>query len=548
MPTFTDLAPELILLTANELPTSSLAALSITSRQLRPLIEPLLYGSIQWRFLQDFKAVSFAQDSDEADDNDRRFMAFVHTILKRPDLASHVARLRLELEADYCRNAYKLEIPVQDQLALSHLIKEMSLPNEEIMLEGLKGGSLDVVTAVLVSRLHNLKILEVEHSLVRFFNLFGDMLSFLGAGPSLSLAHLTKPSLVKVRFYNWNLDEIKNVRLKGTLKPIYSLFEMPSLESISINLPEPIDDWKLKTSLGNSRIVLNNLRTLRLLNSQASVDTLGYILAVTPRLEVLEYNFVQDLDDLWYDRNYECGHHDEWGLLSTVLRKVSSTLECLTVSVSFHYLEDYKEPDVEQDWVGEVWKRRGKMGPLRAFTKLWRLEIPTAVLLGYQRDTNPGQLFASLPPNIEELCLRDDLINMWFEYGYQWSPWESNVRGSELNSSFSETCDPSPILAQLERCLAQCSNTASGNEALSCLNTLILKQSRNRLWPDPFRTQLKLLVNRAGIVGKIQIRQGDAYDQVDIAKVIELDLEDDPDAETARFFDERSKSLSRVYL
>jgi hypothetical protein len=117
-----------------------------------------------------------------------------------------------------------------------------------------------------------------------------------------------------------------------------------------------------------------------------------------------------------------------------------------------------------------------------------------------------------------------------------------------LNSSFSETCDPSPILAQLEHCLAQCSNTSSGNEALSCLNTLILKQSRNRLWPDPFRTQLKLLVNRAGIVGKIQVRQGDAYDQIDTAKVMELDLEDDPDAENARFFDERSQSLSRVYL
>ena len=184
-------------------------------------------------------------------------------------------------------------------------------------------------------------------------------------------------------------------------------------------MPEPKEFiWRASISSSN----LPNLGTLRLLNSKASVKTLSAIPAITPNLHTLEYNFVQGLGKVIFGEFYNERHYDEWADFTSALTQVQDTLRDLTISLAYYCCEGSDVQELDLEWVDRLWERRGYMGSLRSFSKLERLEIPLPVLLGWNPDFSCKKLRDVLPSSLKELCLRDDLVDMYKGCTYPWTP------------------------------------------------------------------------------------------------------------------------------
>lgn len=127
-------------------------------------------------------------------------------------------------------------------------------------------------------------------------------------------------------------------------------------------------------------------------------DHLEHLLAVTPNLSHLEYNFHSEIQDT--DSSLTTFSADA---LSIAIARVKATLEVLRVSVHFYHAYNCKTYDSELEPNIE-----GILGSLGEFTKLRELEAPFALLLG--RCPAYGASGAGeLPPNLQHITFRDDM-------------------------------------------------------------------------------------------------------------------------------------------
>ena len=192
----------------------------------------------------------------------------------------------------------------------------------------------------------------------------------------------------------------------------------------------------------------------------------------------------------------------------------------MTISVAYFYDEDNEAEgeNVDIEWVDGLWERRGWMGSLQSFTKLKRLEIPLPVLLGWKPDFQSKKLRDVLPRHLKELCLRDDLVDLYEGGTYPWTPWDSDLQ-YDLDILFEKTVDCSPVITQLKDYLTP--STLPQSDVHPALEMLILKQIQGRYWPQPDVCEVSQLCREAEMTG---ILLGQATNWGD--EVLELTVHD----------------------
>src|SRR4051794_19326894 len=119
---------------------------------------------------------------------------------------------------------------------------------------------------------------------------------------------------------------------------------------------------------------------------------------------------------------------------------------------------------------------------------------------------------------------------MWFEWRYEWTPWVCNVVGGRLYESFQQTCDASPLLSHLTEYLRQTRYQVTMDGRLS-LETLVLKQPKDRQWPVVWRRKFQDLTSSYGLVGKIHVQLSNDY----VKKIIR---DEEAGYEKFRYFNE----------
>jgi hypothetical protein len=443
MATLTSLSPELLIPIIEHLDNDSRLALLFTNKTFAPFINPGLYHTTSHSL------------SDTAYPT-----KWFRTLNSRPDLAVLVKRVQFRRELSFIACTFDIAL------------QESPRPREVIQLP----------------KLPQLQVLAIEYSSLSTWTFK------VGNGGRWSEFGNLKQIIFR------NEEDYLAMGYTPNFEMLFPVFHVSSLESIEIVLPEPVTPEELHWTENLSQYSLPNLGALHLLNSQASSKTLSKILAITPNLHTLEYNFVQNLDKVRRHSDHNEVHNEEWGDLTTALLQVKGSLIHLAISVSYFYLES---EDYTVDWtigLAGLWQRRGWMGSLQSMTKLERLEIPLPVLLGWNPDPS-RKLRDVLPNNLRELRLRDDLVDWWFEgeTTYSWTPWETRFSG-DPDSHFRETVDCSPVIEQLRDYLIPSTRLHSTIEPLA-LERLSFEQIQGRIWPKSFVTKVGELCREADIEG-----------------------------------------------
>jgi hypothetical protein len=206
----------------------------------------------------------------------------------------------------------------------------------------------------------------------------------------------------------WRLDSHPDYVTRGTysvfdnLAMILSFLYLPLLET-AVFFTGPVEHkvfaWPSPTPPCASA-----LKSLTLHNCEMGMRSLGEVLRVTPNLEYLLYDFYGDVGPSAYFTLPAQGYNTH---LHEALCHLRRTIKELVVKYHF--------------WSEESWPRFSNgfdpIGSFQKFHQLERLSLPSALLLGWTPNAAP-QLADILPPTLQSLALRDDLV---LAHGYPWS-------------------------------------------------------------------------------------------------------------------------------
>ena len=219
-------------------------------------------------------------------------------------LASHVQRLRITEELydgrDSIDEPFTLNsISYSDLERFQNTITAdlSDFPYIRHLQLGIELKDLDSLMAIFLSGLNNLRSLQLNYSIAFRLQLTGHLLKhykskFLRMD---EIAVWNNDGRVAAQSMHWDSRDFPH--------PFLVLpFTMQTMKTIEMVLPDPgyrfiFNELTVERFRSPEAAIIDNLlclTTLRLLNSQASVDAVGQILDYTPNLEVLEYNFVQE--------------------------------------------------------------------------------------------------------------------------------------------------------------------------------------------------------------------------------------------------------------
>jgi len=239
-----------------------------------------------------------------AHDDSHRIVLLFRSICENPRLISHVQRLRVTAKLDKPTNSLGIysktnTISQSDfQLFQDTITADLSdFPHLQKLERSFGAKSVDALLAVLLSRLNNLRALEFHYSKILRLQLTGCLLK-----------HYKSDFTRMHEFSVWIEDrEMAPDSLKwdfdyGRTRDLLTFpFVIPTMKTIEIALPSVRKRFPsglmvvpLPFPKAIGMVALWYLRTLRLLDSQATVGTVGLILKHTPNLEIFEYNFIQE--------------------------------------------------------------------------------------------------------------------------------------------------------------------------------------------------------------------------------------------------------------
>ncbi|PWI66053.1 hypothetical protein PCL_05531 [Purpureocillium lilacinum] len=490
MPGLVSLPVELLQEVLSLLEDDALCALCGTCQTLRAYAEPFLYESITYTFYSNDD-----KDIPGPPSIDGLFTA----IWRRPELAAYVKRAYFVVTGDSLYFDTELrELPPSEEHVDSWVeaILDLDESLQDRISEEVVSGNVGALTAVLLSRLHNLEVLEMDFTVPCSSDAIADVLK-ASASPSTSGNASGFQQLEELRVIN-NRDG-RVLRYDDSQSIPDALLHLPNLREAEIILQEPV-----AAPPAEDPILLNNLTRLSILNAGASPKDLASILKFTPQLETLEYFLGQDFEELKNDRRYRCEYRNEWAAFAEAVSTVAGSLKELIISVDWAHIDDYPPEDMDTDWVNGIWERRGRIGSLKSLVCLKRLEVPIVALLGWEPSTAPDRLQDILPMGLRELCLRDDLID---EHHYRWTRWQHFVIGRNLAQSFHDTCNPTDLLERLRRYLDAVGTELESDSARKFgLESLVLKAQLNRVWPDKYLEQLRMMSQAAGVSATVRMR------------------------------------------
>ena len=318
---------------------------------------------------------------------------------------------------------------------LEKAIRSMKLSEDKqgLMLGGL--GELDLIIALIIVNCPNLKVLRLGvNFLHRNTFLTNTLHHFLGleAGSSTcALAKLEKVYLAK-DMLGWFrvVEEPVVIPLSSCLPffylPSLEIFSMPPTDRLLVSTsPSPPTEWPTTTP------PISAIRRLDLHSTRVKPASLAFILAQTPHLENLRYNYCCN------DGMLDCTG------LRSALDFVSGTLTELIIAFEIYEYESCEEEHVPSSWRKDDRWNIGVEGPgsLAPLSRLTTLEIALGVLLGRKRDDVGLGLEDVLPSGLEEICVRDDCMRDW---GMRWEDEETIEEvGRWLKSKSRKTCTPS---------------------------------------------------------------------------------------------------------
>jgi hypothetical protein len=358
------------------LSNQDLIQLSQTSKSFRYEFQPLLFKrvSLQW----------------VANTIPPPISGFLEAILRSPQNAEMVQELRLSAKGyerwkkpklDYVNNAAKALLDmVLHNMHTSGLLDENTQADHNL---------LDIVITTIIVHCPNLKVLHIGTEflhknvfLPRVLQRLDDVRHGIATHSYKVLRKVEEVSLLPECSYG-----------SGSPWPEFPFASyLPFLRSPSLKtVTGRFSDCELSSDVWPTRdLPMHALRKLDLRETPVGSSTLTSLLAQTPRLESLQYDYLS-------------GSRDGIHLLSCTqlrdaLRSIAGTLVNLTIS----------SPHSSHEGIGS----------LRFLENLTKLEIPLSILLGWQNEAGL-RLAVALPASLKDLCLRDDNIDckgmMWWE-------------------------------------------------------------------------------------------------------------------------------------
>ncbi|KAM6540407.1 hypothetical protein FALCPG4_002124 [Fusarium falciforme] len=390
-----DFPTEVQLAIAELLPLCDLSALSMTSKGLRHLTEPLIYSSIRmtWTF-QDHPTI----------------MLLLRTILERPELGSHIRRLKLDGEGFLPPS--RQWIP-QNPAALPDIVllqvEKLSRAADSAGAEENTGswvheaqsGSPNAVVAFLLSLLQNLEWLSLSCNWTNEIKYIGLVFrsalcktAMDGLPPRLpvyeSLKHVELAPRVDTDHF---LDP------ENTLDAL-SLFYLPNIEHLSVCIDNPIEfSWPCSTP--PNPLLLTSLELDRIRETR-----LEPLLSALKNLRKLQYNwfYQADMDPKVSNRVVKL---DTMAAALAVLRDTLTELTITGETQPALSMGEYDPPDITF---------QGSLGQLSQLHMLKRMNIPWVFVMGMTKPS-PGRIGSILPPSLEDLELA---AHVWCTDDNEW--------------------------------------------------------------------------------------------------------------------------------
>ncbi|KAF2438519.1 hypothetical protein P171DRAFT_491184 [Karstenula rhodostoma CBS 690.94] len=271
---------------------------------------------------------------------------------------------------------------------------------------------LDMIIVTVIASCQNVKVLRLDvdflHQNTFLPKALGHLLNTDSGSMPTTHGAFTKLTSVQLDPTNviWNSNG--KDRIEYPLTSYLPFFYLPSLETFSAPLSDRRDIHKKRASDQSPRKwpasppPVFTLRTLKLCRTLADPVTLTFLLAQTPYLESLTYDFHRNGTML-----FDCVQ------LRCALHSVAATLRSLTISYEVFATEAYEYTDMSEYLVNHQ-----GLGSLHFLSHLTNLEIALPILLGW-KDTAGLRLAAALPASLDTFCLRDDCMdymnNVWWE-------------------------------------------------------------------------------------------------------------------------------------
>ena len=352
----------------------------------------------------------------------RRLFLLIRAVLNNPKRTSHIQHVHLLSDQKVAPTQFwKSPVCATDNTKdiisfkdivqwASTIIEHAKFPDGQVWVQELEDGNPYAYVSVLLSQLHDLRSLHLDHSFIWQSGFPGLMLHH--ALFSLETTSLSKFNFVTDVDYGGNVrraaiveDVNENLEEEGypSCNPGQFLpwFYLPSLQSLSL--------WartKKILDAPEDRPDLSQLRHLALIRTTLQEDQLPGLLSLCPSLKVLHLGMA-------YKWRREIALQNGSAIVQA-LKSVSGSVTNLSFGL------EYYPPNEFWSWLqhGEEDLSTPFYGILNEFPNLHYIEFPITLLVGWS--TKPwSDLSSALPKTIERLCLRGDyeplVENGWHE-------------------------------------------------------------------------------------------------------------------------------------
>ena len=388
--------------------TADLSALSRASKTLRSTIEPYLYCKIGWLWDD---GIPWKPELYHPP-----IHLLVRSILNRPSLAQHVKTLTFRGDDCFTGNLWRsapaltskrcrksiwgtkgIDASFRYQEFESLMTAALFLSSPEwrlIWLEELVLGDVDILVAVLLSQLFNLRTINLDTKFQRYTILLSTLLEekSLRFPPRLRLSVLESVNLNAEGLSQGVINE-KLRKDWYSQEQVLSLLHSPSIKSLDLSLPPSILYWPM-LSTRSSR-----LTSLILAQSYLSEVGLSQLLTETPALQRLHYQKVVRSRDWKLPISEKCLFDCKFLLIA--LQEVQATLKDLVLSIKDNNTRNTPRPP--------GWHcASGRLDSLHKFKNLKNLQLPISMLWGHDPEVC-YKLADPLPTNLGSLHLTDEM-------------------------------------------------------------------------------------------------------------------------------------------
>ena len=360
---------------------------------------PFLYSNICWTWRGRYTILD--RELEWRWLNIPSIIPFLRSVLRRPQLASHIRTIALDsssLAIHHIPGAeYALPITLAGLKRPIELVREFSnsISFADLWEQELRSGTLDAFVAVLLTQTHNLTSLRLDYDFPKNTRITGMLLRSSLCDPKSSKGIL--PSFHRLSHVSISVEKIwsYSTEHKNGLD-IAALFYLPAVQKISAVVdwpghvePYPIFAWPTEKAPNTSSLESLDLACVL-------EGCLGPILSATTKLEKLSWDWV-------YQDNYV----DDDGVTVMDLGLMVESLSCVKQTLTD--LTILAAPDLISSKPGEEDVTfKGSLKGLHNLEMLKTFKVPLPFVVGYTG--NPmHSLQEIMPKNVEFLTLTDDL-------------------------------------------------------------------------------------------------------------------------------------------